>query len=215
MRKPYLYCCMKHPAIQEASYTHEQLNLKNAIERGWGGKKKPGRPEGPLRRGPPVQVGAWARKGKLLRFRKSCGPGVILLLAGVKPSLLACRAQRAARSVYEHPAAGRGWHESSNSHNKRDNFLHLSLSLPKWGDHHALQTTSTYPVSEQNKVILTAWSIKASAVVCPPPLANAHRLLLSGQVSNTTGLHRKGSYHLGTHLLLLLPAPQQGWEGPL
>lgn len=73
-----------NPAIHEPSYTQEQLNSKNAIKEGWGEKKKTTRR--PWRSCPPVQAGAWAGKWRLLQFRKSGGPGVILLLADVKPS---------------------------------------------------------------------------------------------------------------------------------
>lgn len=200
--------------------------------------------ERPWRSCPPVQAGAWAGKWRLLQFRKSGGPGVILLLADVKPS--SSRGEGSSPFLVSQ-GSGQGsgcsrsryaWWRSDWPGGLRDlwdlymniplqsgtdgnpatvitkgiiSSISLSLSLPKWGDHHALQTTSTYPVSEQNKAVLTAWSSKASAEVCPPLLTNAHQLLLSGQVSNTTELHGKASNHLETHLLLLLPAPRLGW----
>lgn len=96
-------------------------------------------------------------------------------------------------SNYEHLSAVRRWQGSSNNHNGRAHLLHLCLSLPKWSDL-ALQTSSTPTASETNEAILTA---KPPARVCPLPLTNAHQLLLSRQLSNTTGLHGKVSITLG------------------
>lgn len=149
------------PAIQEPSYTHEQLNSKNAVERGWGEKTKQedlkGVEEGVLlcglgleqesegcySSGRAVALGwfccwqvsspaAAAAEGK---WPLSCALGRrtrVSLLQKQKCMVtqwLARRARRAAGSIYEHHSAVRGWHESSNCHNKRDHFLHLSLSV--------------------------------------------------------------------------------------
>lgn len=73
----------------------------------------------------------------------------------------------------------------------------ISQILHKRGERCALQTTSTYPVSEQNKVILAAGSSQASAEVCPPPLTNAINSFFQGRSEIPQGSTGKGVITLG------------------
>lgn len=73
----------------------------------------------------------------------------------------------------------------------------ISQILHKRGERCALQTTSTYPVSEQNKVILAAGSSQASAEVCPPPLTNAINSFFQGRSEIPQGSKGKGVITLG------------------
>lgn len=200
MRKPYIIAIRSNPTLQELSYSHEQLNSKSAMER-------EGREtewlEGPWRC-PHMQVGAWARKWRLLQFRKSCGPWgrkqplPFALGQRARVSLLqkqwgARKAQRSPGAEYEHSSAVRSDIKPATAIRKRvtSQFLH------KWCEHCALQTTSTSPVSEENKDILTAGSSQASTEVSPPTLTNAINSSIQGRSETPQGSTGKWIITLG------------------